>query len=82
MKKNEEKRIAVLIPCYNEAKTIEKVVKDYKKVLQLYMFMIITPAMELMKLQEMPGLRLFMNIDKVKVMLLEVCLEILMLIVI
>lgn len=27
------KKIAVLIPCYNEAKTIEKVVKDYKKVL-------------------------------------------------
>lgn len=26
-------RIAVLIPCYNEAKTIEKVVKDYKKAL-------------------------------------------------
>lgn len=24
-------KIAVLIPCYNEAKTIEKVVKDYKK---------------------------------------------------
>ena len=32
MKKNGSK-IAVLIPCYNEAKTIEKVVKDYKKVL-------------------------------------------------
>ena len=31
MKKN--KTIAVLIPCYNESKTIEKVVKDYKKVL-------------------------------------------------
>ncbi len=31
MRKRE--RIAVLIPCYNEAKTIEKVVKDYKKVL-------------------------------------------------
>ena len=31
--KKEEKKIAVLIPCYNEAKTIEKVVKDYKKVL-------------------------------------------------
>ena len=30
MKKN---RIAVLIPCYNESKTIEKVVKDYKKAL-------------------------------------------------
>ncbi|HIU40637.1 MAG TPA: glycosyltransferase [Candidatus Aphodocola excrementigallinarum] len=28
-----DKKIAVLIPCYNEAKTIEKVVKDYKSVL-------------------------------------------------
>ena len=28
-----DKKIAVLIPCYNESKTIEKVVKDYKKVL-------------------------------------------------
>ena len=26
-------KIAVLIPCYNESKTLEKVVKDYKKVL-------------------------------------------------
>ncbi len=26
-------KIAVLIPCYNESKTIEKVIKDYKKVL-------------------------------------------------
>ena len=26
-------KIAVLIPCYNESKTIEKVVKDYRKVL-------------------------------------------------
>ena len=25
--------IAVLIPCYNESKTIEKVVKDFKKAL-------------------------------------------------
>ncbi len=32
MRKN-NKKIAVLIPCYNEAKTIEKVVKDYKKAL-------------------------------------------------
>ena len=30
MKNNE---IAVLIPCYNESKTIEKVIKDYKKAL-------------------------------------------------
>lgn len=28
-----KKSIAVLIPCYNESKTIEKVIKDYKKVL-------------------------------------------------
>lgn len=27
------KKIAVIIPCYNESKTIEKVVKDYKNVL-------------------------------------------------
>ena len=33
MKKESNKTIAVLIPCYNEAKTIEKVVKDYKKAL-------------------------------------------------
>ncbi len=31
MKKQNE--IAVLIPCYNESKTIEKVIKDYKKAL-------------------------------------------------
>lgn len=29
------KKIAVLIPCYNEAKTIEKVIKDYKKALPM-----------------------------------------------
>ena len=29
----EKKKIAVLIPCYNESKTVEKVIKDYKKVL-------------------------------------------------
>ena len=29
----DKKKIAVLIPCYNESKTIEKVVKDYKKAL-------------------------------------------------
>ena len=28
-----DKKIAVLIPCYNESKTIEKVVKDFKKAL-------------------------------------------------
>ncbi len=29
----DKSKIAVLIPCYNESKTIEKVVKDYKKAL-------------------------------------------------
>lgn len=36
-----ENKIAVLIPCYNEAKTIEKVIKDYKKELpnaDIYVF--------------------------------------------
>lgn len=28
-----KEQIAILIPCYNESKTIEKVVKDYKSVL-------------------------------------------------
>ena len=31
--KKDNKKIVVLIPCYNESKTIEKVVKDYKKAL-------------------------------------------------
>ena len=29
----EQGRIAVLIPCYNESQTIEKVVRDYKNAL-------------------------------------------------
>lgn len=33
MEKNKNPKIAVLIPCYNESKTIAKVVKDYKEVL-------------------------------------------------
>ena len=33
MNKNMNKKIAVLIPCYNESLTIEKVVKDFKTVL-------------------------------------------------
>ena len=31
--KKDSKQVAVLIPCYNESKTVEKVIKDYKKVL-------------------------------------------------
>ncbi len=33
MKKSNDKTIAVLIPCYNESATVEKVVKDWKKAL-------------------------------------------------
>ena len=33
IRNQKNKKIAVLIPCYNEAKTIEKVVNDYKKAL-------------------------------------------------
>lgn len=32
-KEKPQNKIAILIPCYNEAKTIERVIKDYKKVL-------------------------------------------------
>ena len=31
--KKDSKKIAVLIPCYNESKTVAKVIKDYKAVL-------------------------------------------------
>ena len=31
MQKELNKKIAILIPCYNESKTIKKVIKDYKK---------------------------------------------------
>ena len=36
---------AVLIPCYNESRTVKKVINDYKAVLPeaLYMFMTIIP---------------------------------------
>lgn len=33
MGRDEMDKIAVLIPCYNEAKTIEKVVNDFKAAL-------------------------------------------------
>ena len=48
------KKIAFLIPCYNEAQTIGKVVADCKKLYQkpMFMFMIIIQVMELMKLLE------------------------------
>ena len=41
-----ENKIAVLIPCYNESKTIKKF---YQRL--IYMYMIIIQVMELIKLQ-------------------------------
>ena len=39
-------KIAVLIPCYNESKTIKKVVEDFQKVLpEAFMYMIIIHQM-------------------------------------
>lgn len=35
-------KIAVLIPCYNESKTIKKVVEDYKEFYQKQQFMFMT----------------------------------------
>ena len=32
--KKDSKKIAVLIPCYNESKTVAKVIKDYNEVVQ------------------------------------------------
>lgn len=45
------KKIAVLIPCYNESVTIEKVIRDYKKALpeQIFMYMIIIHQIKQMK---------------------------------
>ena len=35
-------KTAVLIPCYNEELTIEKVIKDFKKSYQMQIFMYMT----------------------------------------
>ena len=72
MKKEDwsNKKIAVLIPCYNESKTVEKVVKDYKKALpeaDIYVYDNNSKdgTDEIAKKQE---LSLNMNINKEKVM--------------
>lgn len=68
--------VAVLIPCYNEAKTIEKVVKDYLKVLpenSKYMFMTIILQMEQEKLQKKREQSSEKNISRGRVMLSGEC---------
>lgn len=68
-------KIAVLIPCYNESKTIEKVVKDLNLFFlrQLYMFMTITQVIirlkKLRKLGQLSG----MNICREREMSYAVC---------
>lgn len=51
-------KIAVLIPCYNESKTIEKVIKDFKEVLPdatIFMYTIITQQMVQTRLPDVTG---------------------------
>ena len=68
-------KIAVLIPCYNESKTIEKVVTDFKKALPEATIYVLTtiPLMVRMRLPERQGRLLSMNTSRAKVMLSAVC---------
>ena len=50
-------KIAVLIPCYNESKTIEKVIKISKKYYRMlrFMYTIITQQMVQTRLPDVTG---------------------------
>lgn len=63
-------KIAVIIPCYNESMTIEKVITDYKKLYRKlqFMFTIITQPIIQMKLPEMPAPSSGMNTGRAKAM--------------
>lgn len=64
-------KIAVLIPCYNESKTIEKVVKDFKAVLPeatIYVYDN-NSSMAQMKLPVPQVLKFVMNTSRVRGML-------------
>jgi len=71
------KKIAFLIPCYNESKTIRKVVEDCKMAIPeaTIMFTTIILQMEQMKSLEVLELKYTMSINKEKAMLSEGCLE-------
>lgn len=74
-------KIAVLIPCYNEEKTIKKVVRDWKKELPeatIYVYNN-NSTDRTVKLQKRQELLCEMNISKEKEMLLEECFVRLML---
>ena len=74
-------KIAVLIPCYNESKTVQKVIEDFKRELPEATIYVYdnnskTEPMKLLKKQE----RLFvMKENKEKEMLSGACFVILML---
>ncbi len=74
-------KVAVLIPCYNEEKTIGKVVKDWKKELPDAMVYVYdnNSTDNTVELAKKLGQLCGMSIVKVKVMLFEECSEKLML---
>ena len=67
--------IAVLIPCYNESKTIEKVVKDFKAALPEAVIYVYdnNSQMERMRLPEKQVRLSVMNISRAKATLFEEC---------
>lgn len=80
LEKNIMDKIAILIPCYNEEKTIEKVVKDWKRncQMQLFMYMIIIQRIGQLNWQKKQERLFAMNIVREKAMLFEECSEKLM----
>ena len=72
--------IAVLIPCYNESQTIEKVVTDFKKVLPEAVIYVYdnNSSDHTDKIAEAAGALCVMNISKAKVMSFAACFEKLM----
>ena len=63
-------KIAVLIPCYNESKTVEKVVRDFK---QPFMFMITIPPITPPNWQKKLEPSFDMNTNRVRAMLFAAC---------
>lgn len=60
-------KIAVLIPCYNESKTVAKVIRDMKKALpEAVIYVIITLQMEQTRLPEKKGQLSVMSISREK----------------
>ncbi len=68
-------KIAVLIPCYNESKTIVKVVEDFKRVIPEAVIYVYdnNSMMERTSSQEVPVRSYVMNISREKEMLFEEC---------